>query len=77
MSLGGGVKTFDNCFFSSGVVISSGCIIKDIVLVGAGGVLYGMIEKSGVYVGVPAKWKKEYQGKMSGVPFKSFSNGDK
>ena len=72
VSLGGGVKICDNCFFGSGVVLSAGCIIQNIILVGSGGVLNGTIEKSGVYVGVPAKWKKEYQGKMSGVPFKSY-----
>lgn len=71
VSLGGGVKICDNCFFSSGVVLSAGCTIQEIILVGSGGVLNGNITKSGVYVGVPAKWKKEYQGKMSGVPFKS------
>ena len=70
VSLGGGVKICDNCFFSSGVVLSAGCTIQEIILVGSGGVLNGNITKSGVYVGVPAKWKKEYQGKMSGVPFK-------
>jgi hypothetical protein len=52
--------------------LSAGCIIQNIILVGSGGVLNGTIKKSGVYVGVPAKWKKEYQGKMSGVPFKSY-----
>ena len=72
VSLGGGVKICDNCFFGSGVVLSAGCIIQNIILVGSGGVLNGTIQKSGVYVGVPAKWKKEYQGKMSGVPFKSY-----
>jgi len=72
VSLGGGVKICDNCFFGSGVVLSAGCIIQNIILVGSGGVLNGTIEKSGVYVGVPAKWKKEYKGKMSGVPFKSY-----
>ena len=72
VSLGGGVKICDNCFFSSGVVLSAGCTIQDIILVGSGGVLNGNIERSGVYVGVPAKWKKEYQGKMSGVPFRSY-----
>ena len=72
VSLGGGVKICDNCFFGSGVVLSAGCIIQNIILVGSGGVLNGTIEKSGVYVGVPAKWKKEYQGKMSGVPFKAY-----
>lgn len=72
VSLGGGVKICDNCFFGSGVVLSAGCIIQNIILVGSGGVLNGTIQKSGVYVGVPAKWKKKYQGKMSGVPFKSY-----
>jgi len=71
VSLGGGVYIYDNCFFGSGVVISAGCIIEDIILVGSGGVLNGKIKKSGVYVGVPAKWIKEYQGKMSGVPIRS------
>ena len=70
VSLGGGVKIFDNCFFSSGVVVSAGCHIKNIILVGAGGVLHGNIIKSGVYVGVPARWKKAYSGKLSGVPIK-------
>jgi UDP-3-O-[3-hydroxymyristoyl] glucosamine N-acyltransferase len=72
VSLGGGVKICDNCFFGSGVVLSAGCIIQNIILVGSGGVLNGTIEKPGVYVGVPAKWKKEYKDKMSGVPFKSY-----
>lgn len=71
VSLGGAVKIHDNCFFGSGVVLSAGCIIKDIILVGSGGVLNGVVDRSGVYVGVPAKWKKEYTGKMSGVPLKS------
>ncbi|MEE2699803.1 MAG: DapH/DapD/GlmU-related protein [Bacteroidota bacterium] len=71
VSLGGGVQVYDNCFFGSGVVLSAGCSIEDVILVGSGGVLNGKIEKSGVYVGVPAKWIKEYTGKMSGVPFKS------
>ena len=68
VSLGGGVKICDNCFFSSGVVLSAGCIIEDIILVGSGGVLNGNIKKSGVYVGVPAKWLKPYSGKLTGVP---------
>ncbi len=71
VSLGGGVKICDDCFFGSSAVLSAGCTINDIILVGSGGVLGGTVEKSGVYVGVPAKWKKEYQGKMSGVPFRS------
>ena len=68
VSLGGGVKIFDNCFFSSGVIVSAGSNISAVILVGAGGVLNGNIENSGVYVGVPAKWKKPYSGKLSGVP---------
>ena len=71
VSLGGGVKITDNCFFSSGVVLSAGVNINKVILVGAGGVLINDVEKGGVYIGVPAKWKKEYQGKMSGVPLKS------
>jgi UDP-3-O-[3-hydroxymyristoyl] glucosamine N-acyltransferase len=70
VSLGGGVKICNNCFFSSGVVLSAGVDIKKVVLVGAGGVLINDVKKGGVYIGVPAKWKKEYQGKMSGVPLK-------
>ncbi|MDB9910304.1 hypothetical protein OAC83_01640 [Flavobacteriales bacterium] len=70
VSLGGGVKICDNCFFSSGVVLSAGCTIQEIILVGSGGVLNGTIEKSGVYVGVPAKWLKPYNGKLSGVPLR-------
>ena len=70
VSLGGGVKICDNCFFSSGVVLSAGCTIQEIILVGSGGVLNGNITKSGVYVGVPAKWLKPYNGKLSGVPLR-------
>ncbi|MBT5750336.1 MAG: hypothetical protein HOI39_04325, partial [Flavobacteriales bacterium] len=31
VSLGGGVKICDNCFFGSGVVLSAGCIIQNII----------------------------------------------
>ena len=68
VSLGGGVSICDSCFFSSGVVLSAGCTIEKIILVGSGGVIKGNIKKPGVYVGVPAKWIKPFSGKLSGVP---------
>ncbi|MDC0303433.1 hypothetical protein OAL15_00325 [Flavobacteriales bacterium] len=68
VSLGGGVRTYNDCFFSSGVVLSAGCNIQAVILVGSGGVLNGNVKKPGVYVGVPAKWIKPYNGKLSGVP---------
>lgn len=70
VSLGGGVTICDSCFFSSGVVLSAGCNIQEVILVGSGGVLTGSIKKSGVYVGVPARWIKAYSGKLSGVPLR-------
>ena len=70
VSLGGGVRTYDDCFFSSSVVLSAGCTIEDVILVGSGGVVNGNVKKSGVYVGVPAKWIKPYHGKLSGVPLR-------
>jgi UDP-3-O-[3-hydroxymyristoyl] glucosamine N-acyltransferase len=68
VSLGGGCYTADKCFFSSGVVLSPGAKLKAEVLIGAGGVVIGTLTKSGVYIGIPAKWKKEIKGKLSGVP---------
>ena len=68
VSLGGGCHTAEKCFFGSGVVLSPGAKLLNECLIGAGGVVIGTIKKSGVYVGMPAKWKKEIKGKLNGVP---------
>lgn len=55
----GGVFTGHNCWFGSGAKIKHYTNIHDNVVVGMGAVVVKNIEKSGIYVGNPARFLKE------------------
>ena len=56
--LSGGVKVGDNCWFGSGSVIRHYINICDNVVIGTGTVVVKDINKSGIYVGNPARYLK-------------------
>jgi len=69
ISTGGSTKIAGYNFVGSGVVFRAGVnVTSNDVIIGAGAVVNKNIDKSGVYVGVPAKWIKESKGKLNGMP---------
>lgn len=68
VSLAGSVETFEDCFFGSGSVISSRIKIGQTIILGANSLLNSNVDKSGVYVGSPAKFIKIIKGNLHGVP---------
>lgn len=59
--LAGGTKVGKNCYIWQGVITRSNISICDNVIIGAGSLVLKDINKSGVYVGTPAKYIKEYK----------------
>ncbi len=57
--LSGGVEVGDNCFLGTGVKVIQGVSIARDCLIAAGAVVVKNIEKSGTYLGVPARRKKD------------------
>ncbi|MEZ4887179.1 MAG: hypothetical protein R3E32_20780 [Chitinophagales bacterium] len=69
IKLGGSVYIADYTFLGCGVILSPGAKIKGTdIIIGAGSTVIGTLEKSGVYVGTPARWLKNSTEKLSGVP---------
>lgn len=69
IATGGSSYIYDYNFVGCGVSIRPGAkITASDVILGTGCVVTTDIDKSGVYVGVPAKWIKESEGKLSGMP---------
>lgn len=63
--LNGGVSTGRNCWFGSGSVIKHHATIYENVVIGMGSVVTKDITKSGIYVGNPAKFLKEYSDRWN------------
>jgi acetyltransferase-like isoleucine patch superfamily enzyme len=57
----GGVVTGNNCWFGSGSIMKHYITIDDNVVVGQGANVVKDINKSGIYVGNPAKFVREYE----------------
>ncbi len=53
--INGGTKVGNNCFIGSGAIVNQSIIIYDGVIIGAGTLVTKDAQKSGVYVGSPAK----------------------
>lgn len=69
VSTGGSSSIFEKCFLGSGVIVSAGKKIKNKnIIIGAGSVVVDDIISEGVYVGNPAKKKKDIESKLSGIP---------
>jgi UDP-3-O-[3-hydroxymyristoyl] glucosamine N-acyltransferase len=62
--IAGGTKIGKNCYIWQGVITRSNINICDNVIVGAGSLVLKDIDKSGVYVGSPAKYIKEYREEL-------------
>ena len=57
----------NNCFIGMNVVVLPGTVVEDNVIVGAGSVIRGRLERNSVYIGNPAKrimGIEEYQSKI-------------
>jgi acetyltransferase-like isoleucine patch superfamily enzyme len=57
----GGVTTGVNCWFSSGSMVKHYTTITDNVVIGMGSVVTKNIDKSGIYVGSPAKYLRDVE----------------
>lgn len=68
VALGGSVSSGAGCFFGSGSVVSPSTTLTNEVVLGAGAVLTSSATRSGIYLGLPAKWKSELAERMSGIP---------
>lgn len=62
--LAGGTVIGNNCYIWQGVITRSNISICDNVIVGAGSLVLKDIDKSGVYIGRPAKYIKEYNEEL-------------
>ena len=62
VTLSGSIKIGNDCWFGSGSIIRHNINICNNVLVGTGSVVTKNITKSGIYVGNPARFLKEYNG---------------
>ena len=68
VTLSGAVTVGENCFFGSGCTVQPACKVLNNVVLGSGAILTNSTEKPGVYVGIPAKWKKERENNLKGLP---------
>ena len=62
VTVGGSVRVGRDCFLGAGSTIRDNIRICDGVMIGAGAVIIGDITNSGVYVGNPGRWVKEWDG---------------
>ena len=62
--LAGGTVIGNNCYIWQGVITRSNISICDNVIVGAGSLVLKDIDRSGVYIGRPAKYIKEYSEEL-------------
>tara|TARA_R110001592_G_scaffold45806_1_gene146203 strand:- start:386 stop:1264 length:879 start_codon:yes stop_codon:yes gene_type:complete len=70
VTLSGAVTIGENCFFGSGCTVQPAIKILNNTVLGSGAILTKDTEKSGVYVGIPAKWIKERNNNLKGLPKK-------
>ena len=70
VSVGGSVLVATNSFLGCGSTVSPRVNINESIILGAGSCLVKSTNVSGVYVGVPAIYKKAIQNSHSGVPKK-------
>lgn len=69
VTLGGSIHLSNNCFIGCAGIINPGVkILKEETIIGAGCVVTKNITKSGVYAGIPAKYLKPINKKLSGIP---------
>jgi len=68
VTLSGAVIIGENCFFGSGCTVQPACKVLDDVVLGSGAILTNNTDKTGVYVGIPAKWIKERNDSLRGIP---------
>jgi len=68
VTLSGAVVVGENCFFGSGCTVQPACKILNEVVLGSGSILTKNTDKPGVYVGIPAKWIKERNNELRGLP---------
>ena len=68
VSLGGSVKISNESFLGCGSTISPGVSVNKTIILGVGACLTKNADKSGIYVGLPAVWKKNIEETHSGVP---------
>ena len=71
VTLSGAVTVGKNCFLGSGCTVQPACKVLDNVVIGSGGILTKSTDKPGVYVGIPAKWIKEREKNLKGLPNES------
>ena len=68
VTLSGAVMVGENCFFGSGCTVQPACKLLDEVVLGSGAILTKDATTPGVYVGIPAKWIKERNNELRGLP---------
>ena len=68
VAFGGSSQTGVNVFVGCGCTISPGKKISNNLVIGAGATVANHLTEEGVYVGTPAKKKKDVSTKMSGIP---------
>lgn len=57
-SVAGRSRIGDRAFVGAGATVIDGIYVGDDIMIGAGSVVAASIDKSGIYVGVPARWIK-------------------
>jgi len=69
VTIGGSVKISNNCFLGCATIINPRIELQsDNIILGAGSVVIKNIKDSGVYIGIPAKKKKNIEPNLKGIP---------